>query len=102
MPPAPGNPGARPATNHSLGNLYGIFYACVARYIATRLTVVMLADPVPPATLKKAWTGSGKASKLEMWQTARERLGYDATVGLGDDATDALALWHLCREGVVG
>ena len=78
-----------------LGELYGVFNRCVHRATPTPVTTW-----VPPSTLKKAWTGSGKATKADMaWELGR-RLGI--WVATSDDAVDALALWHLCREGVFG
>lgn len=78
-----------------LGELYGVFNRCVHRATPTPVTTW-----VPPSTLKKAWTGQGNSPKEAMSRSATFR-GFDVK-GLDDNAVDALALWHLCREGVLG
>jgi crossover junction endodeoxyribonuclease RuvC len=76
--------------NHDVsGTLWGL-----------RKTVVQAASPVPvvlvpPSTLKKAATGSGKATKVQMVARALE-LGYDVA---NDDEADAALLAHGFHAG---
>lgn len=53
---------------------------------------------VPPATLKKAWTGFGNATKDQMRASALF-YGHNC-VALDDNAIDAFALWSCCRAGM--
>lgn len=88
----------RPAGTMALGGLYGVWLTSLARYMRTRSTVVQVLEPVPPKSLKKAWTGNGNATKDDMRAEAIER-SLDVA-GLDDNAVDSLALWVLTREGV--
>lgn len=69
---------------------YSTFYlfglCAVAEAIAASFDVPIV--KVTPNTIKKSFTGSGKASKLDMLNRALEK-GYNVTV---DDEADAIAL----------
>jgi crossover junction endodeoxyribonuclease RuvC len=50
----------------------------------------------PLTTVKKFWTGSGRAKKPDMVKAAQER-GFAVS---DDNQADALALWHYCCSSV--
>lgn len=66
-----------------LGGLAGITSMVACRHGITLL------DPVQPLTLKKHWTGSGKADKPAMIAACRAR-GWEP---VDDNHADAMALW---------
>jgi Holliday junction resolvasome RuvABC endonuclease subunit len=78
-----------------LGELYGVFRHALAEH--GRPIVITW---VPPSSLKKAWTGDGRATKYGMRYWAVNHLGYDRAADLDDNAIDALALWHTTRDGM--
>ena len=71
---------------------------------AAKLKNMMLSDPInkglvhlltiPPTTIKKFWTGTGKADKDFMVEQT-QRLYPKVT---DDNASDAIALWHYTQE----
>jgi len=62
------------------------------------LDEVIVNTDVPPATIKKYWTGSGRADKADMIAQA-QREGYDVT---DDNEADAIALYHYSQEVLFG
>jgi len=76
-----------------LGELYGVFRLALTQH--GRPIVIAW---VPPSSLKKAWTGDGRADKAEMRRAANCILDQDLT-DLDDNAIDALALWWTTKQG---
>jgi len=76
-----------------LQQAYGVLLAQIAYACPTAVLTW-----VPPATLKKAATGKGNASKAEMIEAANIRLplAYQVT---DDNEADAALLWMLCGWG---
>jgi Holliday junction resolvasome RuvABC endonuclease subunit len=78
-----------------LQHAYGVLLAEIARHCPT--TVVTW---VPPATLKKAATGKGNASKTEMIAEANRQCRWNTNDIITDDnEADAWLLWTLCLSG---
>ena len=95
-----------------LQQAYGVLLAEIARHCPT-----VVVTWVPPATLKKAATGNGRASKADMIAAANLSQDYDygerqSVVRLlalpdvyapdritDDNEADAWLLWRLCRAG---
>ncbi len=69
--------------------MYGLVQLLIANY-----PDLLKLDVVPALTIKKFWTGSGRASKEDMIFTAQQ-LYPDIT---DDNEADAVALWHYCME----
>ena len=69
--------------------MLGVALALEGRY-SDRVT----SHVVPALTIKKYWTGSGRAKKPDMIAQA-QREGYDVT---DDNEADAIALYHYSQE----
>jgi Holliday junction resolvasome RuvABC endonuclease subunit len=78
-----------------LGELYGVFQLAITQH-GKPIVITW----VPPSSLKKAWTGNGRADKLLMRLAARYEHDVDTTTDLDDNAIDAIALWHTTRDGM--
>lgn len=79
------------ARHHRLGELGGVIrMACLDAGVEKIIEV-------PPSTLKKFWTGSGRASKAEMIAEVNERFSPDYHC-TNDDIADAIALSHAALD----
>lgn len=80
-------------SSSAANNAYGAFLGFVQACAATR-NIECLGVAVP--TVKKAWTGSGRADKAAMIEQAKKR-GFDPD---SDNAADALAIlsWAVLQE----
>lgn len=74
------------ARQHRLGEIGGVVR------LACALEGVKRIYEVPPTSLKKFFTGNGKASKKEMQEEAVDRQLFKAYPS--DDLADACALWY--------
>lgn len=80
-----------------LQQAYGVLLAEIARHCPTAVQTW-----VPPATLKKAATGNGRATKRDMIRAANESYGRasnGAAMITDDNEADAWLLWRLCTDG---